>query len=372
MKIKILQQDLLPVLQSVSRSIGTKVTLPVLANILLQTEAGKLKLSATNLELGIIKSVRAEILEDGEITVPARMFLELVLSLGSDEIEISTENEIFNIKSNSFNAKINSISANEFPVIPVADKDSILINRDIFLKSLPQVTFSAASDEGRPILTGVLTEIKKDCFEVISTDGFRLAHKKIKNDNKTGFELRVLVPKKTLDEVVKIIDEETTGKDEENIEISTTENQNQIIFKIGNTILSSRLIEGQFPQWEKIIPQKIEQRVILERSELLKSCKLASVFAKGDSNIIKIETLEDKVKLTSEAKETGSQETEISAQIEGEKTIISFNSKYLIDVLNFCPGSQISMEFSGSLSACIIKPVGDEGLQYVLMPIRTS
>ncbi len=372
MKFNILQQDLLPALQSVSRSIGVKSTLPVLANILFQTENGKLKLSATNLELGIIKTVNAQITEGGELTVPAKTFLEIVLSLTGENLEIESDLEQLKISTKKFNATLNCISASEFPAIPLSSGKIIVLKSAVLLNSLPQITFSAASDEGRPVLTGILTEIIKGSIEFIATDGFRLAHKQAKITGLDKDSLKVLIPRRTFEEVARLINEDLGASSEENIEISTTENQNQMIFKIGSTQLSSRLIEGQFPAWNKIIPAKFENRTIIDRVGFLKACKLASVFSRSEANIIKLKTFTNKIILTSEAKEVGSQETELEAQSEGSEIQIAFNSKYLIDVLTALPQSQISIEFSGNLSPALVKPIGEEGLEYVVMPIRLS
>lgn len=374
MKLTILQQDLISPLQAVARSCGIKSTLPVLANILLQTESGKLKLSATNLELGVIKKVNANISEDGEITVPSRTFLEIISSLTDAEISLESSNEQLKISSKNFDANLNCISASEFPAIPLASDKSIQISAKILQNSIPQISFAAASDEGRPTLTGILTQIKKDSLELVATDGFRLAHKtaKIESGTKNQNEFKALIPRRTFEEVVRLISEDLTLEEDGLVEISTSENQNQMIFKIGSTQLSSRLIEGNFPSWEKIIPQTSENKTVIDREPLLKAVKLASVFSRGEANIIKIETLEGKIRLLSEAKELGGQQSVIDAQTKGAELTIAFNSKFLIDALSAFQNPQINIEFSGALSPALIKPVGEEGLEYVVMPIRLS
>lgn len=367
MKLTILQQDLLPPSQALTRSTGAK-NLPVLQNILLSTAGAKLKLSATNLEIGVIKTVPAEVLEQGEITVPARTLLEVLSSLGEQKLDLEVKGEQLKVSTKNFSASINGISASEFPQIPLSSEKGVVVDCDLLSKTLPQITFAAASDEGRPVLTGILTEIKKETIEFVATDGFRLAHKKT-NVETVGPTFKALIPKKTFEEVTRLLGEE---QEDGEVELTTSDSQNQAIFKIGQTQLSSRLIEGQFPAWEKIIPSQFENRTILDKGQFLKAVKLASVFARDTSNIIKVETLEGKVRLSSEAKELGSQETEIEAQTEGGLLVIAFNSKFLIDVLSACPTSQVLIEFSGNLSPALIKPVGEEGLEYVVMPIRLS
>src|SRR5260221_7270774 len=324
MKITILQQDLLPALQAVARSVGIRSTLPVLANILLQTEDGKLKLSATNLEVGVIKKVNAQINEQGEITVPARTLLEVVTPLTGNNLELEAAGEQLKITTQNFNATLNGISASEFPAIPISSEQAIMVPAKLLKTALPEITFAAAADEGRPILTGILTEISQGKLELVATDGFRLAHKAVglETDAKTSF--RALIPRRTFEEVVRLITEEIGESDEEKVEISTSENQNQMVFKVGQTQLSSRLIEGQFPAWEKIVPQKFENRTVLERDQLLKATKLASVFSRSEANIVKLETLKGKIRLSSGAKQLGEQETEVEAQSEGNPITIAF------------------------------------------------
>lgn len=371
MRFLILQQDLLPSLQAVSRSVGVRASLPVLANILIQTENGKLKFSATNLEIGVIKRVNAQVEQEGEITVPAKTFLEIVSSLVGSNLEIEALGEQLRISTKSFNATLNGISAAEFPSIPLSSENSIMISSKLLQKTLPQITFAAATDEGRPVLTGILTEIKDSSLELVATDGFRLAHKKASIDGNPENPFRVLIPKRTFEEIVRLIAEDL-GEEGEKVEVSTSENQNQMVFKIGQTQLSSRLIEGQFPSWDKIIPAEFKNRSVLDRQELLKALKLASVFAKDAANVVKLQTATNQLKLSSEAKELGQQQTEVEAQTEGEEIVIAFNSKFLIDALSAVASPQVSIEFSGNLSPALIKPIGEEGLEYVVMPIRLS
>lgn len=367
MKLTILQQDLLPVLQSVSRSCGVRSTLPVLANILLETEDNTLKLSATNLEIGVVRSVKAQVADQGSITVPARTFLEIVSSLPQENIDIESGGDQLKITTSKFSGTLNGIPSTEFPAIPLSSENPVLVEATAIKGGLPQISFAAASDEGRPILTGILTEIKKGTLEMVATDGFRLAHKTTKLNHREETAFRSLIPRRTFEEVVKLIAEEG---EVESIEISTSENQ--MIFRINQTLLSSRLIEGQFPSWEKIIPESAQNRTIVDRQEFLKGVKLASVFAKDSANIVKIEAKAGGLKLTSEARELGTQESEIDASVEGDEVQVAFNSRYITEAVSACSASQIAIEFSGNLSAALIKPVGDEGLEYVIMPVRLS
>ena len=366
MKFTILQSEFLPHLQAVSRSCGIRTQLPVLANILIQVSQNKLKLSATNLEIGVVDILNIDSSEDGEVTIPARTLLEIVSNLPGEKIEFESSAEHISVITPSFKSQINGISASEFPTIPLTGKNEIEINTDVILKAIPEVAFSAAVDDGRPILTGILTTIKNKKLELVATDGYRLAHKIVGIEEESEFN--ALVPKKTFEELLRLIAETKA----ERIKISLSEDGNQVIFSLGNSQISSRLIEGQFPNWEKIIPKQFKSRIVAAKSDLLKAVKLASVFARSDANVIRLQISNNKVAFISEAKELGSQQKELEAQIEGEDINIAFNSKFLQDVLNVISSSQVVWEFSGNLSAATIKPMGEEGLEYIVMPVNLS
>lgn len=366
MKFTILQQDLMPVLSSVSRSAGIRSQLPVLGNVLIQAGSDSIKISATNLEIGVVKSVKADVLEEGEITIPAKMLVDVISNLSGEKIEISAEGETIELKTPTFSSSLNGISATEFPNIPLSGKQAAVIDSKILVKALPEVIFSAAVDDGRPILTGILTEIKEKKLQLVATDGYRLAHKSVATESDSTF--KALVPRRTYEEVIRLLGEEESAE----IKIAVSDDQNQIIFLFGNTQLSSRLIEGQFPAWEKIVPTEIKAKIITDRSALLKAVKLASVFARGEANTVKLENSDKKLVLTSETKELGSQKKEIEAECEGGELQISFNTKYLQDSLSAFNSSQVIVELSGPLSAAIFKPMGEEGLECIVMPVNLS
>lgn len=366
MKFSILQQDLLPPLQSVSRSTGVRSTLPVLDNLLLSVEGNKLKIAATNLEIGVIKFVPISDGMEGGITAPAKPLVELVSTLGPNKITLETTGEIITLSSGKLKATINGISATEFPAIPLSHDTSISLTKEIFLSS-QHTLFAAAVDEGRPVLTGILTDIKDSKLDFVATDGFRLAHRQIILP-KAITSFKSLIPKKTFEEVLRIISEQ----DVEEVAIAASENQNQVVFTLGQTIVSSRLIEGQFPAWEKIIPQKTVGRAIVDKEQLTKAIKLAAVFSKNEANIVVLTAKKGSLALKSSAKEIGSQENEIEADTQGEDLQIAFNTKFLLDAVSNIPTTQLMIEFSGALSASLVKPIGAEGLEYIVMPVRLN
>ncbi|MBI4035670.1 DNA polymerase III subunit beta [Candidatus Daviesbacteria bacterium] len=371
MKFTILQQDLLPSLQAVARSVGIRSTLPVLDNIFLAIEDSgdkqrQLKIASTNLEIGVIKFLKVNAQMPGEITVPAKTLVELIASLGQNEVTLQSEGEILSVQSGKLKASINGISASEFPAIPLATDASINFPKEAFLTS-SQILFASAVDEGRPVLTGILTEMSDGKLDFVATDGFRLAHRQFSLP-KGEARFKSLIPKRTFEEVLRIMSEE----DVEEVSISTSKNQNHIVFTLGSTVVSSRLIEGQFPAWSKIIPQKFIARAVLEKEELLKAIKLAAIFAKNEANIVVLTTNKGLLKLESHTKELGSQENEIEGEVEGEQLQVAFNTKFLLDAVASSPTSQLMIEFSGPLSAALVKPVGVEGLEYIIMPVRLS
>jgi DNA polymerase-3 subunit beta len=366
MQFKINQSDFLGVLQSVSRSCGVRSQLPVLGNVLLSAKNHKLSLAATNLEIGVIKTLDAEIVEEGELTVPARMLADIVSNLSGATLEIGTGSDLLKISTPQFSAEMNGIPASEFPVIPMGDSEGLMLDPKVLAESLPEVVFAAAVDEGRPVLTGILTQISGGKLQLVATDGYRLAHKELEVDKSQSF--KALIPKRTFEEIVRLLSED----DVEQVKISISGSQNQIVFEFGNTVLSSRLIEGQFPAWEKIIPTEIKAKIIASKSELLKAVKLSAVFAKSEANVVKMQNMADKITLSSEAKELGGQKNEVSVEGSGEEMTVAFNAKYLLDALNALHTPKLQIELSGSLQAAMVKPVGEDGLRYIIMPINLS
>ena len=365
-KFSILQQDLLPNLASVARSVGVHSTLPVLDNILLSAEGKNLKITATNLEIGVIKNIPAEVEAEGEITVPAKTLVEIISGLTQTVVSFESEGENLNLTSNKFKATINGIAASEFPAIPLSKEKGISFPKQAFLTS-SQILFASAVDEGRPVLTGVLTNVSAGKLDFVATDGFRLAHRQLKLEDKST-QFKSLIPRRTFEEIVRIISEEEVTE----VNIATSPDQNQAEFRLGKTIVSSRLIEGNFPSWEKIIPTTIVGRALIDRDLFIKAIKLAAVFSKSEANIVSLTTKKDGLSLQSSAKELGSQENIVEASVEGEDLQISFNTKFLLDAITNIPTTQVSVEFSGPLSATLIKPIGEEGLEFIIMPVRLS
>lgn len=365
MKFTVLQQDFLPALTAVARASGVHASLPVLENILLSTEGKKLKMVATNLEIGVIKYLLVEAIEDGEITVPAKTIVEIVSGLKQAKVTVEASETALTISSDKFKAAINGIPAAEFPLIPLTESAGITFKKEV-LEQCGQILFASAADEGRPTLTGILTQSDGDKLDFVATDGFRLAHRQIKMPDTV--KIKSIVPRRTFEEVLRILSEESV----EEVKISIAQNQNQIIFDFGSTLVSSRLIEGAFPAWEKIIPAQFVARAMVDQSELLKAIKLASVFARSEANVVVLKVSPGKIGIESSAKEIGSQQNEVDGEVAGQELEVAFNAKFLLDAVSASNATQLSIEFSGPLSPALIKPIGVDGLQYIIMPVRLN
>lgn len=375
MKLSILQENLATGLSTVNRLVATKTQLPVLGNILLATDNGRLKLSATNLETGINLWLGAKIEEEGAITIPARILTEFITSLPKEKVQLRvSENTLF-VSCLSFEASLNGLAASEFPsLLASLQKPSFTLDASLFSHIINQVSFAAATDEGRPVLTGILMIFKNKGMTVVATDGFRLSLKKITNlpfSLVSGKEeLRLIFPSRALSEIGRII---TEGKveEKEELKVTLTENNNQAIFNFKNIDLITRLIEGEFPNFEKIIPQSFSTQVLVEKEELVKAVKIASIFARDSANIIKF-SLNKELILTANTPQVGENKSIIEAKISGVKNEIAFNSRYLLDLLNNFPPEEglLSLEITGPLNPGVFKVPDDDSFLHLIMPVR--
>lgn len=366
MKFTVLQQDFLPALQAVARSVGVRASLPVLENVLLSIENSELKILATNLEIGVIKFVPVEVIESGEITVPAKTIVEIISALKQSKIEIEADLNILTVSSGKFKAAINGIPATEFPAIPLSGDKSIVFKKEI-LSASSQILYAAAVDEGRPVLTGILTHVKNGVLDFVATDGFRLAHRQVSIEDKES-EFKAIIPKRTFEEVLRILGENAGAE----IGIAVSPDHNQAIFNFNKVTVSSRLIEGNYPGWEKIIPTKLVTKITVDKDDLSKAIKLAAIFAKNEANVIVLNINQFKISIESSAKEVGSQQNEVDGIIEGEELKVAFNVKFLQDAISNVPSAQVVIQFSGPLSPALIKPIDESGLEYVVMPVRVN
>lgn len=370
MKIVCSQLDLLKGVQNVQALISNRISLPILANILLETQKDRLKLAATDLEVGIKTEIPTEILKEGSITVPAKMLFDIVRELPNQDVQLetTTENRVI-LTCGKIVFKIMGLPKDEFPVIPDFKDENSFEIPSLLLKNMIQKTiFAISTDETRYQLTGVLLQTSNNNVEMISTDGRRLAYinggkisKNIKN------KLDVIVPAKALREASRLIGDKETD-DKKMIKLELTENQ--IVFKLDATILVSRLVEGKFPNYKQVIPKEHSLSLSLETEKIFGAIKRVSLLAAEKAESIKFELNKDKVIISSMAQGVGEAQEEIEGDFKGNKLEAAYNPRYMLDVLKNIETQQIVMELSNPMSPAVIKPLADVNYLYVLMPMR--
>jgi len=366
MKLSILQENLKNAVNLTSHFISSKAQLPILANILIQADKTKLTLSATNLENSITTLIAGKIEKEGEIAVNGKTLNEVVSNLSSGTVDLEVVKE--QMKLTSPNLKLNILGTNtsDFPKLPKdIGKNPIILDRNEFIKSLSKILFSVSLDETRPILTGVLFSFNKKSLTLVATDGFRLSEINLKSKIESE-DINLIIPKSILNEIVRI-----EGEDE--IKLSYDKNNNQVIFKIGDTLLSSRVIEGEFPDYKKIIPKNIEGTLSVDKYELDKVIKLASVFARDSGNMIKFKITGVKLTISAESSVSGSQETELEARVEGSiKTEIMFNYRFLEEMIKVVEDDEIQIKTTGPNTASFFLDPMFSNFLHIIMPIKSQ
>ncbi len=374
MKVSCLQENLAKGLAIVGRAVATRSTLPVLGNILLATDNGRLKLAATNLEIGITHWIGAKVETDGAITVPARQLTDYVNSLPPDriDIELNVRTQTLHLKCARYDANIKGVDASEFPIIPtIGDGKKITVEPDVLREMIEQATFAAATDDSRPVLTGVFAKFDQNTVTLAAADGFRLSVRKAVLSSTLDAPLNVIIPAKALTEVSRI-----TGDQEEPIQISITDNRSQILFHLASTDVVSQLIDGNFPDYNQIVPKSFATRTVMNTSELQSAVRAAAVFAREASNIVRLniaptsEMGAGKVVIAATSAETGDNVGEIDAQVNGDPIEIAFNARFLGDVLNVLHAPQVMLETMNAGSPGVIKPVGRDDFIHVVMPMH--
>ncbi len=374
MRVSCMQDKLARGLSIVNRAVASRSTLPVLSNIYIGTDNGALKLAATNLEIGITTWVEAKVEEQGETTLPSKVFSDLVNQSPPERISLVLKERGQEIQYHcaSVDSVIKGIDATEFPIIPTATEgETIQVSAPLLREMIEQVSFSAATDESRPILTGVSMDFKEDQLTMAAADGFRLSVRSAHLDQPVAQPTHVIVPSRALTELGRII-----GDSEEPVQITVTPNRNQILFHLENVDLVSQLIEGNFPDVSRLIPKSFGTRTVVDTSQLLKAVRRAHIFARDAANIIRIQISDTEpgtpgqLTLSAQATELGENVEELVAAVEGEGMEVAFNAKYLIDVLGVLHSAQVALETTSSSTPGLIRAVGGEGFTHVIMPMH--
>jgi DNA polymerase-3 subunit beta len=374
MKATVQQQQLAHGLSIVSHAVSPRSTLPVLGNVLLATDEGRLRLSATNLELGITCWIGAKIEEEGSITVPARTFTDLVSALPADQVNLSlnTRTQTLNVKSASSNTDIKGIDAQEFPPLPVPDlSDGIQINVADFKELIQQVVFAASTDEARPVLMGVLLKVEGNRISMAAADGFRISERKAELSDPAPQPMSAIIPARALAELARI-----TVDGEQCITMLIPHGRGQVVFHAKDVEVVSQLIDGNYPDYRQVIPRSYKTRTVVSTNEILKACKQAEIIARDSNNVARLNILPGDemkpgvVEVSAQSEETGFSEIKVDASIEGVPLLIAFNVKFLREVLEVIKSPNVALETGVANSPGVIRPVGDENFLHVIMPMH--
>ena len=371
MKLSVMQENLARGLSVASRAVSSRSTLPVLANVLLKTEDAGLKLTATNLEIGITYWVPGKIDEDGAITVPARLFTDLVASLpGAERVDLELQaGDMLHVRAGRFATHVKGIDAEEFPAIPSAgERPTTRIVQKVLRQALTEVAFAAASDEARPILTGVLARFEGERLTLAAADNYRIAVKTI--DVLDAVEdTSIVIPARSLTELSRVL-----GDVDEPVDLVLSPARNQVLFHLDGIDLVSRLIDGQFPNYQQVLPAAHTTRAVVDREELLKAVRVAGLIAHESANIVKLQVGVDGETgiVVSANADVGDNEGHVEAAVTGDCTTIAFNARYLSEVLQNVATEQFAVELNGPLSPGVFKPIGDDAYVHVVMPVRTT
>ena len=367
MKLICAQADLERALNIVNKAITPNTTLPVLNNILLKAEGKHLFFAATNLEVAIQYFIPAEVKAEGSITIPAKLITSYIALLKDDKLEMSLhEGDFVQFKSSTSQTKIKGISAHEFPVIPKVEKENTLKvkTRDLDL-AVMQTVFAASTNTSRPVLSGVYFDVVKDNLKMVATDSYRLAEKSIALVEKPAGVVQCIVPARTVMELGKILNKAMEEFTEINI------SKNQVLFIVGDVQLMSRLIEGKFPPYEKIIPASTKTKVEVNSEELANVVRRVSLFARENNNSIKVSATNDgKLAISTDETKVGEEKSEINVKVDGENNKIALNAQYLMDVLNFIQSDEVLLEMDDKLSPAVIKPSKKQDYVYIIMPLK--
>lgn len=375
MRVSCLQENLQRALGRVSRAIATRTTLPVLSNVLIETEDDHLRIAATNLEIGVTTRIEASIEQQGRITVDARLLGEFVNTLPSGEVQLAVDPArlSLSVQSGRDKAAINGIDAEDFPVIAtIGDEHQVITIEASQLREIVSlVEFAAASDDSRPVLAGVFTRFEGSNVLLSAADGFRMAVNEATIEASIEDRIEVIVPARSYHELARLI-----GDLNEPVSLAITPNRSQILARLGDTEWVSRLIEGTFPDVKQIVPKDFTTRLDVSREQLLQAVRRAGYFARDNNDVVRFVVQPDEdgsapgsLEISANAAERGNSQSYVDASITGPELQVAFNSRYLVDVLGVLKTQQVTLGFNGASQAGIIRPAGSTTYTHVIMPM---
>ncbi|MFC1936278.1 DNA polymerase III subunit beta [Chloroflexota bacterium] len=374
MKVSVLQENLSHGLNIVSRAVSPRSTLPVLANVLVSTDEGRMRLSATNLEMGITCWIGAKIDEEGATTVPARTFSDLVSTLpnGQVDMDLAVRTQTLNVRSGASNTDIKCIDSEEFPPMPTPDEENgVQFNVADLKEMIHQVAFAASTDDARPVLTGVLMVVEGDQITLAAADGFRLSVRTAELSSPVEESISAIIPARALGELARI-----AGDGDEVVSMTIPPGRGQVVFRMKDVELISQLIEGNFPDYEQIIPTGHTTRTVVSTEAFLKACKQAEIFAREGTHIARLNVMPGddlqpgSIEISAQSEETGSSEVLVDATIDGQAVLIAFNVRFLREVLDVIPTPNVALETTAAAAPGVLRPISDENFLHVIMPMH--
>ena len=373
MKLSCLQENLARGLGIVGRAVATRSTLPITGHVLIASDGGRLKLSATNLEIALTCWIGAQIEEEGAITIPARLLTDFINSLPPERIDMTlpARSRQLRLVCARNEATIGGMDADDFPPIPrVEGGEGFALDPKVLRKAITQVAFAAATDDSRPVLTGVHTLMEDTELTLAAADGFRLSVHRLPLGQSVAERTEVIVPARALAEVNRLLADE-----EEPVQMMLNANRTQVLFRLKNVEMVAQLIQGTFPNYSQLIPSGHTSKATVSVADFLRETRIASIFARDGSGIVRLqvtpgeELSPGKLVISARAEEIGDNRGEIDASVEGEAAKVAFNSRYLQDVLQVLDCAQVALETSGSSSPGVLRPVGQDNYVHVVMPM---
>lgn len=363
MKLQVTQENLSKALGHVSRVASGRGTLPILSNVLLKTVDNRLSISATNLDIAITHYIGSKVSQEGSITVPARLMQDFVSSLPNGVIDLKLEDNKLHISTDKYQSVINGVSAEDFPVMPaISEGQKWKIDSKTLKSGLQQVVIAASSDEARPVLTGVFMHTHEGGLYIVATDGYRLAEKRLVDSKQ---DVSLLVPATALQDLLRILGDEDA-------DVQMTNDDQQILFKVGDVELVTRLIDGNYPDYRKLIPKAFASSAKLKRADFANITKVSSLFAResAGSVTINLEEASSQVSIRSIASQIGENTASASSEVTGDG-VITLNSRYILDALNALHDDEALIAFNGKLEACVIADPASKDYTHVIMPLKS-
>jgi DNA polymerase-3 subunit beta len=372
MKFSCNQDTFSQYLNIVSRIVSSKPGLPILNNVKFETSKGKLLITATDLEIGISTWIGADVQSEGEITVPAKQLAEFINSVPNEKVDVELEKQSFKVSTTNNSAEFNTIPVDDYPKVPVTEKEKPLlkINQEDLSKAISRVAFAAATDNIKPVLAGMLMEIDSSKVNFVGTDGLRLSRQVIELETGSEESKSLLIPVKAMQELAHIMSEIT--QEESTVELYLIKDRNQVLFRVGDIDLTSRLIDGEFPEYRPIIPTGFNTQCEIKRSDFLDSLKVTNIIARsvlGNKIIMEIDSKENSITMSASQSDVGSNKSTFKGEIDGEGLKIAFSSRLLTDVLNHIQAEDIIFECSEAVKPGVFKVKDDEDFIHLVMPM---